>query len=300
MFFSKMRDLLRETNTSAVTITAKFTCHGSGVFKSNQCSAKSFTRTKACRLGPTRILRSRGVPRRPRRHPLVTVSLRYRRYRSVARSRITAGFEACALGGKNEAGEIGATIRQRVDGVRREISIIVKSISFEKYVVFLVSDDPFRRCKDVDDLAMMFFKVNEEFDRQVLLEVRDNSGNTPLLSALKYGKKKLAESLLRRGANPTVVNAKGETPLHIICQRCKDVDDLAMMFFKVNEEFDRQVLLEVRDNSGNTPLLSALKYGKKKLAESLLRRGANPTVVNAKGETPLHTICQRAYSHNLT
>ncbi|CAB0034262.1 unnamed protein product [Trichogramma brassicae] len=142
-----------------------------------------------------------------------------------------------------------------------------------------------------DDYVEIFFKINEGFDRQVQLEVRDNSGNTPLLSALKYGKKKLAESLLRRGADPTVVNANGETPLHIVCQRLKDSDELAKMFFKVNEELNHTLQIDARDDLGNTPLHLALYNRHSKTAEVLLKRDADPNLANAEGLTPLHIIC---------
>ncbi|CAB0032050.1 unnamed protein product [Trichogramma brassicae] len=115
----------------------------------------------------------------------------------------------------------------------------------------------------------------------------------PLFLALIFDKKEVVKLLLKHGSDPNLANGKGETPLHIICQRCENVDDLAMMFFKVNKELNHSPLqIDARDNLGNTPLHLALRTGNKyKLVEWLLERGADPNLANAEGLTPLHIIC---------
>uniref|UniRef100_A0ABD2VSA0 Uncharacterized protein n=1 Tax=Trichogramma kaykai TaxID=54128 RepID=A0ABD2VSA0_9HYME len=61
------------------------------------------------------------------------------------------------------------------------------------------------------------------------------TGDSPLHLALRYGKKKVAEWLLRRGTEPNFVNAEGFTPLHMICVGGND-DDLAEMLFKFSND----------------------------------------------------------------
>ncbi|CAB0042008.1 unnamed protein product [Trichogramma brassicae] len=121
-----------------------------------------------------------------------------------------------------------------------------------------------------------------------------NTGNSPLRLALRFGNYELAELLLRRGADLNLANNKGETPLHCTYVTINDEDDnnLAEMLFKIIE-VNQPIQVDARDKLGNTPLHIALDYGCRKVASSLLRRGANPNATNAEGLTPLHVICKR-------
>uniref|UniRef100_A0ABD2XIS9 Uncharacterized protein n=1 Tax=Trichogramma kaykai TaxID=54128 RepID=A0ABD2XIS9_9HYME len=118
------------------------------------------------------------------------------------------------------------------------------------------------------------------------------SGDSPLLLALERGHDKVAESLLRRGANPNLANEKRETPLHVICQRNKDDDEALEMLFELSNDRHRPVLLDVQDNLGNTPLHLAVYYDNEKVAKKLLQRGTNPNLTDVERLTPLHTICK--------
>ncbi|CAB0042458.1 unnamed protein product [Trichogramma brassicae] len=75
------------------------------------------------------------------------------------------------------------------------------------------------------------------------------TGDSPLHLALLYGKKKVAECLLRRGANPNLVNAEGLTPLHMICVGGND-DDLAEMLFKFSNDKHQPVEVDASDELG--------------------------------------------------
>ncbi|CAB0039063.1 unnamed protein product [Trichogramma brassicae] len=124
------------------------------------------------------------------------------------------------------------------------------------------------------------------------------TGDSPLHLALRYGKKKVAEWLLKRGAEPNFVNAEGLTPLHMICVGDND-DDLAEMLFEFSNDKHKPIHIDARDNLGNTPLHLALKGGRDKVTEWLLKKGANPNFANAEGLTPLHIICQRDKDNDL-
>ncbi|CAB0043910.1 unnamed protein product [Trichogramma brassicae] len=146
---------------------------------------------------------------------------------------------------------------------------------------------------DVGDQAERFFAVNDEIGQQVLINARDNFGNIPLHLALNRGHRNLVGLLLRRGSDPNLANAEGSTPLHVInCKRNSD-DNLPELFFDTNDEIDQRVLVDARDNLGNTPLHLALSRGHIDLVRLLLSRGSNPDLVNAEGSTPLHVICKR-------
>ncbi|CAB0029428.1 unnamed protein product, partial [Trichogramma brassicae] len=146
----------------------------------------------------------------------------------------------------------------------------------------------------VDEL----FKIAQDLNETVQIDAQDKMGNSPLHLALCNGDKKKAESLLRLGANPDLPNAKGLTPLHVICMRKYD-DDLMEMFFKINDSIQQSVKIDAVDNLGQTPLRLAVSRGLKKVTESLLKHGANANLANARGETPMHIICKSDRFDNL-
>ncbi|KAL7300058.1 hypothetical protein TKK_0007068 [Trichogramma kaykai] len=181
----------------------------------------------------------------------------------------------------------------------------------------------------LEDVVVKFLELGQ-VDPNCLVE---KTGDSPLHLSVRCHKK-VTRLLLGRGANPNSTNAEGETPLHIVSEEYyHDHEyDLAKMLFELSHDKYRPVLIDARDNMGNTPLHRALLRGRKRLAkfllrngaglnlanndgdtnmhlalrahgyncqevlELLLRRGADPTLVNEKGETPLHVICQQINS----
>ncbi|CAB0030116.1 unnamed protein product [Trichogramma brassicae] len=140
------------------------------------------------------------------------------------------------------------------------------------------------------EMVELFFRINDESNQLVQINARDKLGNTPLHVALKIQKKKVVELLLRRGADPTLANEKGDTPLHLICEKDSD-GSLMELFFDVVENLGKIVQVDARNHSNETPLKLALRHKKKTIAESLLRYGANPNQVNEANRTFLHEFC---------
>ncbi|CAB0043604.1 unnamed protein product [Trichogramma brassicae] len=132
----------------------------------------------------------------------------------------------------------------------------------------------------------------------VQVNARDNEGKSPLHLALSRGCQNLAELLLRRGTDLTLADEDGLTPLHHECNRFGD-DNLTEMLFDISDESNQLMQVNARDNFGNTPLHLALNHDRKKAAETLLRRNADPNLVNEDG-TPLHIICQGFWDGDLT
>ncbi|XP_014234070.2 ankyrin-1-like [Trichogramma pretiosum] len=146
----------------------------------------------------------------------------------------------------------------------------------------------------IDELVETFFKICDEENRKILVNVQDHLGRTPLHYSLVDGcKKTIVKTLLRRGADPNLAGADAMTPVHILCMR-DAIDELVETFFKICDEENRKILVNVQDNWGRTPLHYSLMDGcKKKIVKTLLRRGADPNLSDADAVTPLHIICMR-------
>ncbi|CAB0038669.1 unnamed protein product [Trichogramma brassicae] len=126
-----------------------------------------------------------------------------------------------------------------------------------------------------DDLAEIFFAINDEKQQLVKVNARDNSGNTPLHLALRHADRVLVVMLLRRGADPNAINHRGSTPLHFMCVREDDNDWLARIFFRTCGEMERTVKIDARDNRGRTPLELAVAIIAQGTVQCLLDSGAD-------------------------
>ncbi|KAL7287933.1 hypothetical protein TKK_0017992 [Trichogramma kaykai] len=148
-----------------------------------------------------------------------------------------------------------------------------------------------------DSSARMLFNFSNKKYRPVQVDTRDpdGSGNTLLHLAILYECKELFKFLLRKGANPTIANEEGLTPLHLTL-KLKDRSFLANHFFKLSKKKYRSMLVNGLDKKGNTPLhLFATHfdcYLSTELVESLLRNGSDPNLANEEGSTPLHYFCK--------
>ncbi|CAB0030544.1 unnamed protein product [Trichogramma brassicae] len=150
---------------------------------------------------------------------------------------------------------------------------------------------------DCDGQAEILIELCRKEYRPVRLDARNESGDAALHDALARGRRRMAEFLLRNGADPNLANGAGETGLHIVCRRNSGSCDLASMLFEVCRDVGRTLEVNAEDSKGWTPLNWALFYGKRKTVELLLKEGADPYRTDSEGMTSLHVIAS-AVAHD--
>jgi len=122
------------------------------------------------------------------------------------------------------------------------------------------------------------------------IDVRDTVNNdTALLYGIRDGKFSVAELLLEAGADPNLTDQRGFAPVHIAVAR----NDANI----VQRLLDYGATINSRTRSdGKTPLMIAAAAGFKEMVEMLLSRGADPSIVDSAGKSPLERAaeCHRA------
>ncbi|KAL7299617.1 hypothetical protein TKK_0007380 [Trichogramma kaykai] len=130
------------------------------------------------------------------------------------------------------------------------------------------------------DVVKKFLEHGQDPD---CLPREPNQQDPPIHLALNHRRKAVCELLLSHGANPNLTSKDGLTPLHRICRYHSNADFLELFF----NSSKRPLQVNARDKFGNTPLHAAVHRKCLKMIEVLLRRGADPSLANKRGVTPL-------------
>ena len=122
-----------------------------------------------------------------------------------------------------------------------------------------------------------------ESNNGIALNRQNAAGDSPMhIAALGTGDSpQKLDILLNAGADPTLVNNMGYTPLMIPIVRIQHQPNVEKML-----EFPN-VNLEAQDNRGQTALYLALTVGHTGIANALLDAGASPYTATSAGMTPI-------------
>ncbi|KAH8729852.1 hypothetical protein BGZ61DRAFT_475415 [Ilyonectria robusta] len=113
-----------------------------------------------------------------------------------------------------------------------------------------------------------------------------------LLLAADTRSSELARLLITHGARLAIEDDHGKTVLHR-CQYCPELGNLGGLKM-ANLFLDKHGdLLDKQDQSGKTALYMACESGHFDMADLLLKRGANPNIVEANGKTALYMACEK-------
>jgi uncharacterized protein len=124
---------------------------------------------------------------------------------------------------------------------------------------------------------------------QMMLDARDDDGNTPLMRAALDGQTKQVEALLRKGTDVNAQNRQGRTALMFA------IINLHAATVKKLLEFDADVNVQA-DGCGCTPLTLAACSGDIGITRALLRGGADARKVSGPGRTALMVAIEHGYT----
>lgn len=109
-----------------------------------------------------------------------------------------------------------------------------------------------------------------------------NPGKTLLMTAIEYNQKKIAQWLLKKGANPNLRSKDDMTVLHQAIE-LKINSKLIQLLLR-----SKGIKLNATDKNGNTPIHYAIEKNDIITLQDLLKQGADPNIRNFAQKTPLH------------
>lgn len=142
----------------------------------------------------------------------------------------------------------------------------------------------------IKKLDNIFIAINGNHTKQIeqmlqdypeRLNEKNESGDTPLLHALKQDNEKYAIGFINSGAGIKSVDKNGNTALHLAAQ--KGYVDCIRKLLKKDSTLINQL-----NNVGDTPLIRAAASGMQEAVQELISRGANLDLQGEHNLTALH------------
>ncbi|PFX12027.1 Ankyrin-2 [Stylophora pistillata] len=149
--------------------------------------------------------------------------------------------------------------------------------------------------KDNDDLGSLYHASSRRSDVLGLVlshvangfsvDSKDEMGRTPLINLVLNGNIQAVKGLIKRGADPSLMDNHGWSLLHFAAY-CGDPHVINLILTHVPG-------IESKAANGATPLLIAVCHGKLQGVKYLLERGANPLTKNNNGQDALFFASSR-------
>ncbi|KAM3968287.1 ankyrin repeat, SAM and basic leucine zipper domain-containing protein 1 [Aphomia sociella] len=111
-----------------------------------------------------------------------------------------------------------------------------------------------------------------------------NSGWTPLMHACFHAQDKVVEFLLEKGADPNL-HSDSVTPIMAACSNSSANNDT--IFNIITNLLDRNCILNIGDKYGQTPLMRAISSGRVTVVQKLLEKDINIEMRDQQGWTAL-------------
>ena len=110
-------------------------------------------------------------------------------------------------------------------------------------------------------------------ENPLIVDVRDNKGDSGLIHAIRKGESRWIGFLLNKGANPNLAGAKGETPL-ITAARTGQLESVTWLL-------GLGAKVDATNKAGETALIVAVQQRNARLVKLLLDAGADPDRTDA-------------------
>jgi ankyrin repeat protein len=120
-------------------------------------------------------------------------------------------------------------------------------------------------------------------DKGAAINKQCDAMGTSLWNACLHGHLPVASLLLERGADPTIATGKGCTPL----MAASDGGGYLKVVRLLLGQPSVKATINQGDSLGRTALWSACCHGRLGVLRALLESGADPTIANHKGTTPM-------------
>ncbi|GIK04382.1 hypothetical protein Aspvir_008464 [Aspergillus viridinutans] len=126
-------------------------------------------------------------------------------------------------------------------------------------------------------------------DVSAMLQMAGHRGRRPIHEAAATSEY-LVAWLIEKGVDLAATTYHGESPLHIAAS-AKQSNIVGLLLDRYDEQ-EKAKLVNQRDRLGCTPLHYACRSGKRETVVLLLDAGADATIADEKGETPLHACAE--------
>ncbi|KAK7973006.1 hypothetical protein PG988_007140 [Apiospora saccharicola] len=128
---------------------------------------------------------------------------------------------------------------------------------------------------------------------------QDNEGATAINYAAFHSEKNVAR-LLKAGADPTLLTNQGMSPLHVACiARQAGTVGLLLSEYRKRNILDQHSNLKTTCPRQRSPLHYACRSGHPESVRYLLKNGADPSLCDVAGYTPLHTLAESPMEQKL-